>query len=557
MRNKGFVLVCIAMVAIGFYAPMDAIVTAEDNDERPVMEFTKIEGPLPIGGPITAERKESGYLGPSAMALGIDVGIAQTDATEENPSIATDNSGNYLVLYESETNLFDHRVAVALSNNDGDTWAVTGPWWEDFIETPGDTLPEVDFAFEQEDVSLAYGTFTTAEQDGGTVVWLDLSNEPTAGTGWSINRIDWNDNGFWGSGSADIACDDNIILSEYTDYPELEPWVMTYTMSYANLEPFPDCESVPMLMYAENEGTNVHCWWFYYNQSSNTCIDIDKPKDTIYIAFQTLGETDTDQDVILEFAHESYLGDWADGKGELGLYRVGGTGIATNPDVAAQNDYVYLVCQLNEVGATEDVVCFHSSDGGDTWDVTPIANSADDELYPRVTASGATATCVFTKNNNLYTAITQDAGATWEILEETINDVDGSVVEQYGCTHVGGSLAVWTDSRDGTYDIYADEAAALPALNIEEVSGGFGITVTVKNVGSADGVGMPWTIDLSGTVFIGSSQEGTVDVVAGAEATISSGLVFGIGSVDIAVTAGGAATTKSGFILGPLVLGIS
>jgi hypothetical protein len=189
--------------------------------------------------------------------------------------------------------------------------------------------------------------------------------------------------------------------------------------------------------------------------------------------------------------------------------------------------------------------------------MTPVANSADDELYPRVSASGSTATCVFTKNNNLYTAVTQDGGATWEILEDTINDVDGSVVEQYGCAHTAGGMAVWTDNRGDSYDIYADEAAALPALNIEEVAGGFGISVTVKNVGSADGVDMPWTIDLSGAVFIGGSTSGTVDVTAGAEATFSSGLVFGIGPVDIAVTAGGAATTKSGFVLGPLVLGVS
>ena len=84
MRKLGVVLVCVVMVAIGFYAPLDAMVSAGDNDERPAIEFTKIEGPIPIGGPITAERKECGIPQPSARLLGTDIGIATTDATEEN-----------------------------------------------------------------------------------------------------------------------------------------------------------------------------------------------------------------------------------------------------------------------------------------------------------------------------------------------------------------------------------------------------------------------------------------------------------------------------------------
>jgi hypothetical protein len=289
--------------------------------------------------------------------------------------------------------------------------------------------------------------------------------------------------------------------------------------------------------------------------SSNTCIDIDKPKDNIYIAFQTPNEND--HDIILEFAPESELGDWGDGKGEIGLYRVGGTSDATNPAISAHNDYVYLVCQINEIGISEDIVCFHSSDGGGTWEMTPIANSGDNERFPQIQASGATATCTFTKNNNLYTAITQDGGATWEVFEDPINDVDGSIIEQYRCSDVAGGIAVWTDNRDGTYDVFADEAAALPVLNIEDISGGFGITAVIKNIGAADGTDMPWAIDLDGLVFIGSSREGTIDVPAGGDVTISSGFSLGIGPVGVVVTAGGATASRSGFIIGPMILGLS
>jgi len=60
----------------------------------------------------------------------------------------------------------------------------------------------------------------------------------------------------------------------------------------------------------------------------------------------------------------------------------------------------------------------------------------------------------------------------------------------------------------------------------------------------------------SGLGFIGGLREGTINVPAGGETTISSGLVFGFGPGSITVTAGDASKIVSCFILGPLILGI-
>jgi hypothetical protein len=94
-------------------------------------------------------------------------------------------------------------------------------------------------------------------------------------------------------------------------------------------------------------------------------------------------------------------------------------------------------------------------------------------------------------------------------------------------------------------------------LNVGAISGGMGVTAIITNTGTADATNVPWSIYFcSGLVFIGGLTEGTINVPAGGETTISSGLVFGFGPGSITVTAGDASKIVSCFILGPLILGI-
>ena len=76
------------------------------------------------------------------------------------------------------------------------------------------------------------------------------------------------------------------------------------------------------------------------------------------------------------------------------------------------------------------------------------------------------------------------------------------------------------------------------------------------NTGSEDANNVDWTISFDGPVFIGKEKTGTVTVPAGGEATVKSGLIFGVGKATITVNVGGASKTASGFVLGPLVLGV-
>ena len=113
-------------------------------------------------------------------------------------------------------------------------------------------------------------------------------------------------------------------------------------------------------------------------------------------------------------------------------------------------------------------------------------------------------------------------------------------------------------SNQDTFNLIKDvKKTDLNGLNVVEILGGFGVTARINNTGASETTNTPWEIYFcSGRVFIGGFTEGTINVPAGGETTISSGLVFGIGPGSITVTAGDASKIVRCFILGPFILGI-
>ena len=90
----------------------------------------------------------------------------------------------------------------------------------------------------------------------------------------------------------------------------------------------------------------------------------------------------------------------------------------------------------------------------------------------------------------------------------------------------------------------------------ESVSGGFGLTATVSNTGTVVAENVEWSIAFSGLVFLGNTAGTIVVLEPGDTATISTGLVFGVGPSTITITVGGASQSYNGMVLGPLVLGL-
>lgn len=97
---------------------------------------------------------------------------------------------------------------------------------------------------------------------------------------------------------------------------------------------------------------------------------------------------------------------------------------------------------------------------------------------------------------------------------------------------------------------------AIPRIEIGEITGGFGLSAEIKNVGAGEATNVTWTITLDGgLVLLGRETTGTFSkIMPGFSPKAETGVVFGIGNVDIIVSAGDAEQTATAFLLGPFFL---
>jgi len=230
---------------------------------------------------------------------------------------------------------------------------------------------------------------------------------------------------------------------------------------------------------------------------------------------------------------------------------------AAHPNIGASGSNAVVVYMCNDnVFGDWDIKCAYSSDDGMTWETSVVANEPQvDELYPAVYMSGNTVYCAYIKDGNLYVVKSENGGQTWGEPEQ-INEVDGTVVAEENSVDIHSAGIVWTDERNGNKDIYYAIVGAAPAITIGSISGGFGVSAVIENVGTAAATDVSWSIDLSGIVFP-NHKEGTIaSLEAGEAVTVSTGFIFGIGPITITVSADGASKTASGMAIGPIVIGV-
>lgn len=103
------------------------------------------------------------------------------------------------------------------------------------------------------------------------------------------------------------------------------------------------------------------------------------------------------------------------------------------------------------------------------------------------------------------------------------------------------SIAIASNGGNKVFTVLAT-IGTLPCFEIGEVSGGlFHVNAEVLNTGTADAVGVNWSISVEGTglVLLGKQSTGRLPgITIGSLRTISSGLILGLGDVTITVTAG-------------------
>jgi hypothetical protein len=110
-----------------------------------------------------------------------------------------------------------------------------------------------------------------------------------------------------------------------------------------------------------------------------------------------------------------------------------------------------------------------------------------------------------------------------------------------------------SDDDTTTAIIEDDEDPTQPDPKILSIDGGFGITATIENPRYEP---LDYTITIDGKlVFIGKITTGTIAEMS--EQTVKSDFAFGLGKVDIIITADTVSEERTAFMLGPFILNLA
>lgn len=146
------------------------------------------------------------------------------------------------------------------------------------------------------------------------------------------------------------------------------------------------------------------------------------------------------------------------------------------------------------------------------------------------------------------------------------NTAEGNTIWNYSwdtTNVIDGFHTIYARSYDG--DIYSVNCSInvivnniYPEVVIDKINGGFRASAEIKNNGTGYVTDVDWYIDLEGGLILaGGYSNGTIsELGAGESETVKLDSLFGIGNTVITVTAEDVTKQATGFILGPLVLGV-
>jgi hypothetical protein len=138
----------------------------------------------------------------------------------------------------------------------------------------------------------------------------------------------------------------------------------------------------------------------------------------------------------------------------------------------------------------------------------------------------------------------------------------GDLVSQNGGASFGTLSGYGLDYNWGMGAIVSGTGKA--ELAIQNVAGPIGVSADVKNIGEGPATDVEYTMTVQGGILgrIDKSASGTAaELAPNGVATVSSGIIFGLGKITIEVTANAAnavevTETFSGTVIGPLVIGL-
>ncbi len=170
-------------------------------------------------------------------------------------------------------------------------------------------------------------------------------------------------------------------------------------------------------------------------------------------------------------------------------------------------------------------------------------------------------TCAITGTNPVtITLSATDDSSGVNFTKYKIDDGDyATYTAPVQVTEVGDHVVYfYSVDNAGNSETAKNEAftVAAPPLTVT-IKGGFGVSVVVKNTGTANLTDIAWSLNLDGKlIFVGKEKSGTIDALAPGESFTIKDMVVGFGKTGITALVGDVETTASGMVLLVFVLGV-
>ena len=435
--------------------------------------------------------------------------IYDTEYDDYHPTVAGDSSDRLFAAFEITQDEIDYFPDFWYSLDGGVTWDEAGY----FTESIGAEYPDAD----SNDHGF-YATFGASTDDPGGL-WLvdgsDISN--IGGYVWPFGNSNIND--FRHPG---ISC--------FTHPTEDWNWGGQGLIGYNGYDVF-DVDGCAFIFYqTDAAGYATVGWMIDGSNALGNCVHADFAIDEITRNSYAVYDQEINPELIVRkdnFMTHQYVGayDVSDGVNNV-----------MNPSIEANDNTIIVVADSDD-----DVVCFYSSNGFTTAQQSTVESNAS---FPEVMLSpDGTFVCSYIKDGVLYTETSAD-GAVWAdpeaVADNQVNDEFASHDLAKGLTGVFG---VWEDNRSADLDIYFANVTAdieVPILEITSIVGGIGVTATVKNTGTGAATDVELTLTVTGGILgrINKNASATAASLAiDGELSVSSGIIFGLGAVEIVATA--------------------